>query len=408
MVLSSFTTVTTTPTAAAAAAAAAGSPASVVAASVAAAAGSPASVVAASADEHMLETETDVEMDNAPNVRTFGKEKADFMNQSIEPPLVHESVLALKANAAQFMIVFVMSFSLLPFYENGFVWWNEGAQVFLTTMYFPNIQHEFSYWFTWPHFKQPRLSFQLSLGLLVVVLQFVSTIIKQLLFRFDSSLQCQKSQPSVFERKNLNISSILTWSIFRESMDVIQLTLPIWRDEMLSFVSDHFNKFPKQGILTGDFAVWFFIFIGFPIYAVHRFIYLMFTKKRTIKYDKGDVHKLVTLINSEDILRLSKIEIPLLFEKDVFFDYNTFIFIFIKCPWITIRDWKGRIPLNFAVKCNHENAVRAFIDAGFNLNLVDNTRYTALALAIKDGNENIVKLLIDANCDVNAANTVSN
>jgi hypothetical protein len=100
----------------------------------------------------------------------------------VKPLSIEETVFSLKASTTQLVSVLILSFTFLPFYEEGFSrWLHYAGQFFNFALSLPKLHLMFSYTFSWPHFEQPRLSVQLALGVVVALIHLLFRIIKRIL-----------------------------------------------------------------------------------------------------------------------------------------------------------------------------------------------------------------------------------
>ena len=136
--------------------------------------------------------------------------------------------------------VTILSMHLLPFYDKGAAWWSQGAQLFLLrTFDLPELfRVQFALAFDWPRFRQPRLSFQLAAGLLLLVLQLLFRFGKWLLRRFAADLRLEATKPQREERRLMRSFALGSWLPFRKPMEVVQTTLEstweVWKDQLSS------------------------------------------------------------------------------------------------------------------------------------------------------------------------------
>mmetsp|Transcript_17479 Transcript_17479/g.20592 ORF Transcript_17479/g.20592 Transcript_17479/m.20592 type:complete len:1167 (-) Transcript_17479:547-4047(-) len=99
----------------------------------------------------------------------------------IKPIHITETVFSLKASATQLVSLSMLSLLFLPFLT-GDLTWTEGAKHYVDFAFdLPQLVLQFKYTFKWPDFEQPRLAFQLALGVLIAVLQFVFRTCKRFL-----------------------------------------------------------------------------------------------------------------------------------------------------------------------------------------------------------------------------------
>ena len=69
---------------------------------------------------------------------------------------------------------------------------------------------------------------------------------------------------------------------------------------------------------------------------------------------------------------------------------------------------RNETPLMYASGNGRSELVNIFLEAGADVNLINNTHETSVMLAAIQGHEKCVKLLIDAGADVNVSNTFQN
>lgn len=93
----------------------------------------------------------------------------------MRPPPFGETTFILKAAATQLVSIMIMSFLLLPLFDKGFSYWDDGAEKFvLTNFKIEKVLLQFSTSFAWPEFDQPRLELQFGIGFLLAALQYLS------------------------------------------------------------------------------------------------------------------------------------------------------------------------------------------------------------------------------------------
>jgi len=161
-------------------------------------------------------------------------------SKRLAPVEFNETVFALKATATMLVSVTILSMHLLPFYDKGAAWWSQGAQLFLLrTFDLPELfRVQFALAFDWPRFRQPRLSFQLAAGLLLLVLQLLFRFGKWLLRRFAVDLRLEATKPQREERRLMRSFALGSWLPFRKPMEVVQTTLgstwEVWKDQLSS------------------------------------------------------------------------------------------------------------------------------------------------------------------------------
>mmetsp|Transcript_39146 Transcript_39146/g.50602 ORF Transcript_39146/g.50602 Transcript_39146/m.50602 type:complete len:350 (-) Transcript_39146:800-1849(-) len=149
-----------------------------------------------------------------------------------KPMPSNEAVFALKAASTQLVSINVIVFSLLPFYRHGFSWWVNGARQFLwTNIDVPSFSFQIFFTFSWPEFHQPRLEFQLALGVLLIFLQLLLRSLKYLMLMHGDLIRMSNTKPGMIEKKMLSAFSMLTWYPFRFPMEALQAAgqLALWR-----------------------------------------------------------------------------------------------------------------------------------------------------------------------------------
>lgn len=86
-------------------------------------------------------------------------------------------------------------------------------------------------------------------------------------------------------------------------------------------------------------------------------------------------------------------------------DVITLVFIDSDAFDLNLRDSSGQTPLLWAVKGDHEAAVKLLVEKGADVNLADSSGRTPLFWAAEKGHEAVVKLLVEKGAKLNSADS---
>jgi hypothetical protein len=240
---------------------------------------------------------------------------------NIKPPPFTETVLMLKAAATQLISIMVLSLVLLPLFDEGFSFWDQGAEKFVFTNFnFPKLSVQFSVSFSWPKFEQPHLQIQLAFGFLLTGLLYFIKYGKWFMLRYATSISMDKKVPEEWETLMLNIFSSITWKVFRMPMTQIQLSIERLMLEMsLKWESKDYQGF---GIM---------LFSAFPLIMYYSY---QFPFTKTMPSNSGN-NEVITFCKSEDSMSVQVIE--LLGKGTTLASINAVIG---SCSWIQITRLK--------------------------------------------------------------------
>mmetsp|Transcript_32079 Transcript_32079/g.65332 ORF Transcript_32079/g.65332 Transcript_32079/m.65332 type:complete len:1912 (-) Transcript_32079:226-5961(-) len=157
--------------------------------------------------------------------------KDNFKDEKVEPLSFYQAIIVLKANATQLMSVNILLFYFLPFYREGFHWWDSGANSFsqgtgLTellvdpTSYVTNLILKFQFDLSWPSFPQFKLQLQLAVGASLIFLQLVFRFWKGISRNCYTSLRMEAPQPGLWERRLVSWLAWCSWAPYGWAMDV--------------------------------------------------------------------------------------------------------------------------------------------------------------------------------------------
>jgi hypothetical protein len=168
----------------------------------------------------------EAEAEESDVVDANAETKTIVLIEVCKPPPFGETVFTLKASATQLISVVVLTFLLLPLYDNGFAWWQHGAQQLVTVNFkFAFVLPQFSIsFFSWPHFSRPTVQFQFAIGLMVIAMKYLIKIGKWFLFTYSRNISIPNSEMSLFEASMVKTFSLVSWQFFRRPMEAMQLT----------------------------------------------------------------------------------------------------------------------------------------------------------------------------------------
>jgi hypothetical protein len=173
--------------------------------------------------------------------------KVLIQNEHLRTPPTDETVLILKASSTQLISVVIMALLLLPLYEQGFNWWDEGANQFIYSNFdLPRLKLQLSVSFSWPRFSQPKLALQLAVGLMILFVQFLIKFGKWFLFTFSSVFALSDKVPDYWERNMLLFFSNGTWRLFRAPTEISQCVMERLSRDVVLFNNDDDSKKKNQ------------------------------------------------------------------------------------------------------------------------------------------------------------------
>lgn len=253
--------------------------------------------------------------------KLVSEDHSSAYSTNYKTPPFDETVLILKAAATQLISVSVLCFSLLPLYEHGFSWWEEGARQFVLGSFdYAVIIPQFSVSFGWPQFSQPRVQFQFAIGLLVLVMKYLIKIGKWFLFTFANEMTLPSVSPGTWEIKLLKSFSGVTWQLFRAPMEIIQFAV----EKLIREVSE---KISSRDYLVGSGMIMF----AFPLIVFYSF---RNGRTKTLQSSSGD-NEVIALTRSEDSMSIIYLE---LFGKGT--TLLSLEVIKTSCPWIKVTKLK--------------------------------------------------------------------
>jgi len=298
----------------------------------------------------------------------WAKDNTDDVNELlVKPILITETVLSLKASATQLVSVSMLSLVLLPFLTSDLSW-SEGASQYLSLAFdLPQLVRPF---FEWPKFQQPRLSFQLALGLTIAVLQLILRFCKRRLVKYSSFLTMPKQNKDSsfiikFERGINQVVIFTSWGFFHRLMMTAQAASEASYSRLIDlfyFMADLTKNrlFLKIGFfffsIVGSFVwvvlgLWMltsaqslFLIVGYCLFSFmnpvgwylifinYFFIEFLFSKRTKYFGGESSDKEILDFSLSEDSMYFDRIYIRIKCQVDK----KTLSIVEKRCPWLEV------------------------------------------------------------------------